>query len=170
MPRWLALISSSAVWIVGVPLVHAGLPWLLARVGPRYGWADGAPALANLLGLVPIAAGATLLVWVMPLHLARTPERVKLEWTPSYLLERGPYAFTRNPMYVGEVLLWLGQALLYGRVAVLGVGLLLFSAMHWQVIPREERALEERFGEPYRAYLRRVPRWLGRPRGGATAR
>lgn len=55
----------------------------------------------------------------MVLHVTRTPARVKLEWTPTYLLRNGPYAFTRNPMYVAELALWFGWALLYGSVAVL---------------------------------------------------
>jgi protein-S-isoprenylcysteine O-methyltransferase Ste14 len=170
MPRWLAVVVASLVWIVGVPLAHGGIPWLIASYGTRWGWTDGSPALSNLLGLVPIAAGAVCLFWVMALHLARTPARVKLEWTPTYVLEHGPYAFTRNPMYVGELLLWAGQAILYGSVAVLGGGVLLFLAMHVALIPREERALEARFGERYRDYLGRVPRWLGRPRRPVTAR
>jgi len=37
------------------------------------------------------------LVCVMPMHLARTPEHVKFDWTPTYVLEGGPYAWTRNP-------------------------------------------------------------------------
>ncbi len=170
MPRWLALIVSSLVWIVGVPLVHGGLPWWIASFGAHPGWTDAAPGVWNLLGLVPVAAGAVALVWVMRMHLARMPEHVKLEWTPTYVLERGPYAFTRNPMYVGEILLWLGQAILYGSIAVLAVGVGLCLAMNFLAIPREERALEGRFGEPYRDYLKRVPRWLGRPRRGVTAR
>jgi protein-S-isoprenylcysteine O-methyltransferase Ste14 len=170
MPRWLALIASSLVWIVGVPLAHAGIPWLIASFGARHGWVGGAPGAWNLLGAAPMAAGAAWLLWVMPLHLGRTPARVKLEWTPGYLLERGPYAWSRNPMYVGELLLWLGQAILYGSLGVLAGGALLALAMRFGAIPREERALEARFGERYRDYARRVPRWLGARRSGVSGR
>jgi len=93
---------------------------------------------------------------------ARTPERVKLRWTPPYLLTRGPYLITRNPMYVGELALWLGWALFYGSVAVIAGLLVLWVVVNWLVLPREERALEAHFGEPYRQYKIAVPRWFGR--------
>jgi protein-S-isoprenylcysteine O-methyltransferase Ste14 len=98
----------------------------------------------------------------MVLHVARTPEQAKLEWTPTYLLRSGPYAFTRNPMYVAELALWFGWALFYGSVAVLIGFLVLWMGMNFRVIPREERALEARFGDIYHQYRDRVPRWLGK--------
>jgi protein-S-isoprenylcysteine O-methyltransferase Ste14 len=116
----------------------------------------------NLLGLIPIIIGTACLVWIMVLHVARTPEQVKLEWTPIYLLRSGPYACTRNPMYVAELALWFGWALFYGNVAVLIGFLFLWMVMNFRVVPREERALEARFGDTYLQYKNRVPRWLGR--------
>ena len=77
--RWLALALAPAVWAVVVPAVHAGIPWALSHLGPRYGWADGEPAGWNLLGFVPVAVGAVLLVWVMVFGFSqfrRLPERL----------------------------------------------------------------------------------------------
>jgi len=88
----------------------------------------------------------------MVLHLGRTPERVELEWTPKYLLMRGPYVFTRNPMYVAELALWLGWALFYGSVPVFVGFVVLGVVMNFVAVPREERALEARFGEAYLQY------------------
>jgi protein-S-isoprenylcysteine O-methyltransferase Ste14 len=164
MPRWLARSVALLVWIVGVPLAHGVIPWVISFVTPRYGWGAGYPGTWNLLGLIPIIVGTACLVWIMVLHVARTPEQVKLEWTPTYLLRRGPYALTRNPMYVAELALWCGWALLYGSVAVLIGFLFLWMVMHFRVIPREERALEARFGEVYLHYKNAVPRWLGKTR------
>ena len=65
IPRWLALALAPVVGLVGIPAVHAGIPWALSRLGPRYGWADGEWAGWNLLGYVPVAVWAVLLVWVM---------------------------------------------------------------------------------------------------------
>jgi protein-S-isoprenylcysteine O-methyltransferase Ste14 len=164
MPRWMALLVALIVWVAGVPLAHGVMPWAISLLTPRYGWAGGRPGTWNLLGLIPIIVGTACLVWIMVLHLARTPERVELEWTPQYLLRRGPYVFTRNPMYVAELALWLGWALLYGSVAVLIGFLLLVVVMNFRVVPREERVLEARFGETYRRYKDTVPRWLGKTR------
>src|SRR3954471_10732178 len=64
IPRWLAIALSPIVGLVGFPAVHAGIPWVLSHLGPRYGWDDGGPAGWNLLGYAPVAVGAALLVWI----------------------------------------------------------------------------------------------------------
>ena len=166
IPRWLMVVVGLVIWLVGIPLVHGGLPRLLSRLGPRYGWADGCPGAWNLLGLIPVAAGVAGLAWILGLALVRIgdlPERMRLGLTSPYLLTSGPYAFSRNPMYVADVVLWVGWACFYGSVAVL-IGLLALSPVGLIVVPREERGLEARFGETYRQYKQTVPRWLGKRR------
>jgi protein-S-isoprenylcysteine O-methyltransferase Ste14 len=65
-------------------------------------------------------------------------------------------------MYVAGLLAWLGWTLFYGSPAVL-IGLaLLWALFTFRVIPREERQLEDLFGEEYLDYKRTVRRWLGR--------
>jgi protein-S-isoprenylcysteine O-methyltransferase Ste14 len=100
----------------------------------------------------------------MVLHFAQTPEKVELEQTPKYLLRRGPYTFTRNPMYLAELALWLGWALFYGSIAVFIGFLVVWVLMNFMVVPREERNLEARFGQTYLRYKNTVPRWLGKTR------
>ena len=114
-----------------------------------------------MIGFVPVALGIAVLVWVMILGFAETPERVEVGLTPSFLLMRGPYAYTRNPMYVAELGLWLGWAIYYGSALVLVGFMLLWPVTNFIILPREERALEEHFGEHYRQYMKSVPRWLG---------
>ena len=76
------------------------------------------------------------------------------------LIEQGPYRLSRNPLYVGLLLLYLAIALLAPSVWAL----LLFPAavllVWWGAIRPEERFLHERFGEPYDASRSRVRRWL----------
>jgi protein-S-isoprenylcysteine O-methyltransferase Ste14 len=154
--RRAGLALSLVVWIAGVPLAHGVVPWLLSRVGPRF------ESSLNALGLIPIAFGAALLAWVMRHHVARAregPERVEIDWKPKHLLAAGPYRWSRNPMYVGEIALWLGWALWFGSPVVLAGAVLLALAMQ-RAIVREERALLDAFGDEYRAYRETVPRWL----------
>lgn len=82
-------------------------------------------------------------------------------WSPSTaLVTDGPYRFSRNPMYVGFAVTYLGLAIgLDSLAAVIGL-IPCLLLMNWGVIAREERYLEARFGEPYRAYRRSVRRWL----------
>jgi protein-S-isoprenylcysteine O-methyltransferase Ste14 len=80
--------------------------------------------------------------------------------TSKVLVTGGFYRFTRNPMYLGMVLAQLGFALWLRSVSPL-LPIVAFTAIiRWNFIAGEEQFLEEIFGEPYRAFRRRVPRWL----------
>ena len=163
IPRWLAIVLSPIVWLVAIPAAHAGIPWTLSHLGLRHGWAHGHPSGWNLLGYVPLAIGAILLVWIMMYGLSQyrvLPKRVPIDWSPAILMTGGPYAISRNPMYIAELALWLGWTILYGSVPML-IGLTVLGVIVAQLAPREERALEAKFGDIYRQYKARVPRWLG---------
>ncbi len=163
IPRWLAIALSPIVGLVGFPAAHAGVPWALSHLGARYGWADGGPAVWNLLGYAPVAVGAVFLMWIIVFGLTQyrnLPERVPIDWSPAILMTGGPYAISRHPMYVGELALWLGWAILYGSIPIL-IGFAVLGAVITRLAPREERALEAKFGDVYRRYKAQVPRWLG---------
>src|SRR5262249_51986248 len=98
---------------------------------------------------------------------AELPERVELNWEPKILMTRGPYAYSRHPMYLAELGLWFGWAVLFGSFIVLA-GFMVLCVVVSILAPREERALEAKFGEQYRLYRARVPRWVGIPRDGST--
>ena len=164
LPRWMAPILGLFVWLVAIPLGHGVLPWAISLLAPRHGWVTGHPGGWNFIGLIPVVVGIALLIWIMVLGLAQTselPERVRLDWTPKFLLRRGPYAFTRNPMYLAELGLWLGWAIFYVSAGVLGGFLVLCVVVNF-VVRREERDLEAQFSEVYLEYKRKVPRWLGK--------
>jgi protein-S-isoprenylcysteine O-methyltransferase Ste14 len=80
--------------------------------------------------------------------------------TPSTLVTSGPYRFTRNPMYVGLTLIYLGVA--GTRLEIWpAIGLpLLLAYINFLVIPVEEKNLRGVFGEDYQKYGERVGRWL----------
>lgn len=76
------------------------------------------------------------------------------------LVTEGVFAGSRNPIYVADALLLVAHAAWLGRpLTLLGVPALV-AALEPQVLA-EEAALAERFGEDYRAYRARVPRWVG---------
>lgn len=86
-------------------------------------------------------------------------------WAPqdtSALVTDGPNALTRNPMYVGLALGLVGTGLLSGRPWTAAAALGLLASLTPQV-EREEAALADSFGDAWRAYVDRTPRWLGRP-------
>jgi protein-S-isoprenylcysteine O-methyltransferase Ste14 len=81
----------------------------------------------------------------------------------------GPYAYTRNPLYLGSALMGAGFALAGGSWILALACMLLFAAIYWPVIRREEEYLRREFGEVYDGYAQRVPLFLPRfrrPAGG----
>ena len=82
-------------------------------------------------------------------------------WKPvSALVVSGPYRWTRNPMYVGLTLWYLGiTAWVNALWPLLALPMALLT-MHYGVIRREEAYLERQFGEEYRRYKATVRRWL----------
>lgn len=78
------------------------------------------------------------------------------------LTTHGPYAFTRNPLYLGSGLIGLGFAIASGRPAfLLGFGAF-FAVIYGRAMVQEERRLERNFGEEFRAYASAVPRFFPR--------
>lgn len=150
------------VWTLGAVTMHAAVPFELSMLGDR----AGRPArrlVPRSTGLVMVAAGAGLMAWALAAHVEAVPQGWALEsgLTPRYLLRRGPYRLSRNPMYAGEAVVWLGWALFYGRLAV-WAGLVIECAAFTAIVRWEERHLLDRFGSEYGAYLAEVPRWVPR--------
>ena len=85
------------------------------------------------------------------------------------LAMNGPYAYTRNPLYLGSTLMGAGFALAGGSWILALACMVLFAAIYWPVIRREEEYLRREFGEVYDHYAQRVPLFLPRfrrPAGG----
>jgi len=72
----------------------------------------------------------------------------------------GPFRFTRNPLYLALTGLYVGITLLADALWPLLLLVPVLVVLQWGVVAREERYLEAKFGEPYRAYKARVRRWV----------
>ncbi len=155
-------ILFGAALILGLSL-HAIAP---VRIAPLPG---GTP---RLTGVALIVIGLLFSVAVMrAFRSAGTHVSPYRETTR--LVCAGPYRHTRNPDYIGQTLMYGGIALVansWWPLFLLPPTLLL---IHYGVIRREERYLEAKFGQEYRDYRARVPRWLPRPKrpgaGGVRA-
>jgi protein-S-isoprenylcysteine O-methyltransferase Ste14 len=158
LPHWVALILTPVVFLLG----HFAVPQELSVLSTRHGWAHGRPGRRNLLGLIPIGTGSAGLVWCLRLHFVGARGSFEMERAQNYLVVRGPYQFTRNPMYLCGMLIWLGWIIFYGSVAVLAGAVVFWGSVAGLVVPWEERKLETRFGETYLRYKNSIPRWLGK--------
>jgi protein-S-isoprenylcysteine O-methyltransferase Ste14 len=109
-------------------------------------------AILVTLGLLIVAAG------LFRFRQAGTdPEPWK---TSSTIVRKGIYRSTRNPMYLGMAIIYLGLAIGFASIAVPALFPFLILAIRTQVIAREERYLEAKFGDDYRSYKADVRRWL----------
>ena len=112
-----------------------------------------------LTGLVLMATGLLLALWaVLAFRRARTsilPFRAA-----TAMVRDGPYGFTRNPMYVGMILGYLGLGMVFNTVWPIMLLPVVVWALVKLVVQREESYLEAVFGDAYRAYRRDVRRWL----------
>jgi protein-S-isoprenylcysteine O-methyltransferase Ste14 len=147
----------------GAVAMHAALPYQLSRLGGRAGPPARTTPAVRTAGLLTVAAGASLMAWAFAAHYQAAPRGWAVQPLPAsdYLVRAGPYRLSRNPIYTGESVVWLGWSLFYGRPAVWAGSAILCAA--WPAIVRwEERRLLEQFGDDYRAYLAQVPRWVPR--------
>jgi len=117
-----------------------------------------------VLGGAALALGLALIVQTVALF-ATVGEGTLAPWDPTErLVVRGPYRRVRNPMISGVLCVLLGEALLFGSIAVLAWFAFVFvlNAVYFPLV--EEPDLQQRFGADYEAYRAAVPRWLPRLR------
>ena len=111
------------------------------------------------LGLLPISVGAVIVVWCIWDFAASGRGTLAPVDPPRQLVVRGPYRCVRNPMYVGVVVILLGEALLFQSFPLVVYTIFFFVAVQCFVVLYEEPALRRKFGESYEAYCHRVHRW-----------
>ena len=108
----------------------------------------------GITGLSVAAMGVTQFKKAQTTVNPKTPENA------TQLVTSGIYQYTRNPMYVGLVLILLGWALYLSHILTLVLLAVFISYMtRFQILP-EERVMTQKFGDKYRAYLARVRRWV----------
>jgi protein-S-isoprenylcysteine O-methyltransferase Ste14 len=138
-------------------LIMAVMMWLISRATPSLH--VDVPA-ANWLAVVLFSVGlGTGLSGVLTFLRAKTTLNPTKPHASS-MVTWGIYALSRNPMYVGGLIMLLGWALFVSNALAFVVlpGYVLYIN-RFQIAP-EERALTRLFGQPYEAYQRRVRRWL----------
>lgn len=118
--------------------------------------------LPPLLGWATMAAALGLDVWAMA-TMARARTNILPHRAADQLVTTGPFGLSRNPIYVGNVLLLLGLAVGLGSLWMLAAAAVDALATHRLAVLREERHLAARFGDAWTAYAARTPRWIGLP-------
>jgi len=78
----------------------------------------------------------------------------------TLIVTKGAFRHTRNPMYLGLITMLIGASILLGTFSPLIVIPIIFLILHTKFVLREEKWMEEWFGEPYLEYKNKTPRWL----------
>jgi len=118
------------------------------------------------LGAGFVAGGEALRLWAVR-HIGVISRTRSDRLGP--VVETGPFALIRNPLYVGNLALWVGFTLGARLVWLVPVVVVVLGLEYHAIVRWEESLLESRRGDEYRAYAGRVPRWIPRV-GGPPSR
>ncbi|MFC3326473.1 methyltransferase family protein [Mesorhizobium cantuariense] len=140
---FLGFLAAAAVLETVIPL-----PALAAQAPARY--LSGAVLAACGFGIIFMAAG----------RFRAAGTNIPPTLPTTALVVDGIYRRTRNPFYLGATLVYLGLGVAAGSFWAIGLVVPLLWVINTGVIAREERYLERKFGDTYRAYKARVRRWI----------
>ena len=149
-------------------LMHVPVPWvfvltyllgaILESIRPATIRPEAA-LVSTVAGGVLFAVAAVIAGWSLVLF-----RRARTTTVPGKssvkLVTWGPYRFTRNPMYVGLILAYLGEAGLQKQIWPVVLLPFTVAYINWTVIPVEEAKLEEAFHNEYKQYCLQVRRWF----------
>lgn len=143
---------------VALGVLVATLMWFASWVMPAFAFHF---PIHRVLSVTMAAVGAIISgLGIVAFRQARTTVNPMKPDAASALVVSGVYGLTRNPMYLGFLLMLLGWAIFLSNVlAFLFLPAFIFYMNRFQIQP-EERALQSLFGPPFLAYTRQVRRWL----------
>ena len=140
-PIWMFLflaLAGAASWL---------LPWQ-------------APLRSVWLGVALVILGLVVSQSAFFLFQSEGTEVMPHSETNAKLVVRGPYRFTRNPMYLGLTIFSLGIAFWVGTPPMFAVPAFVFATCNWVHIPFEEAKMRRQFGAAYDDYTANVRRWI----------
>ncbi len=141
--------------LLGLIALGIMLQWFAPVGGGLFVWgADG------LLAGVLLSATGVLIASTAMRAFTQAGATVMPNRPNATLVKAGLYKYSRNPMYVGLILIYAGFAALLGSVWALILLPVFVAYVRYFAIAREEAYLKRRFGEVYVAYMRKIPRWF----------
>jgi protein-S-isoprenylcysteine O-methyltransferase Ste14 len=143
------------------PPVWALIYALLAgAAGTAWPWRRVIDLRVLPLGAALLAGGLALSLWAAFLFRAEGTELNPTSPSNKKLVIRGPFRWTRNPMYLAIVIFTLGLAFAIGALPMFAVPLLVYATANFVHIPFEEAKMRRQFGAAFDDYAARVRRWL----------
>jgi protein-S-isoprenylcysteine O-methyltransferase Ste14 len=129
-------------------------------VSAAVAWRSVVDLKVRPIGAMLLVIGFGFSVWAALLFRSEGTALNPTSKTNRTLVIRGPFRFTRNPMYLGLVVFTLGLAFYVGSLPMFAVPLLVFVTVDRVHIPFEEAKMRQQFGAAFDDYMARVRRWL----------
>lgn len=147
--------------LIYVPLFILLFGWLALNVrvyDEKLG--VGLPQWVSIIGIVSMAVGSILILICVGFFVIRGQGTPAVFDPPREFVAVGPYAYVRNPMYIGGFILLVGFGLYHLSVSILILAVILIVVFHFFVLIVEEPTLERLFGKSYLDYKKKINRWL----------
>jgi protein-S-isoprenylcysteine O-methyltransferase Ste14 len=143
-----AVLFRNRGWL---PVLFLGVPLLVPGLMTPVNWAIGGAliVLGEAVRLAGVAAAGTV-----TRRRSRNVQR---------LVTYGIFGWVRNPLYVGNFLIWMGFVVISGVLWFLPIAVFVFAIEYSLIVRYEEGVLESIFGQEYVDYKTKVPRWWARP-------
>jgi len=113
----------------------------------------------NITGILLVILGLLISIWG-----GKTFRKSKAPIIPgskpTKTVTSGPFKFSRNPMYLGFVIILLGYGIILGSIIGFLAAVGFFLVMHFGFIPFEEKLMEKHMGKKYLAYKNKVRKWI----------
>lgn len=145
-------VDMPPLWLVAFLL----LPWSFKRIWPE---ARVDSEVLDLLGGLLVGGGVLLALLAVD-EMRRSTTTAMPHRTASTLVQGGVFRWSRNPIYLGDLLIYLGFCLFWGAAICAPLALALAWILTDRFIEPEEQRLTEAFGQAFEDYRNRTRRWL----------
>mgnify|MGYP001175622802 CR=1 FL=1 len=146
---WPPIITLAGIVLAVAAQYFLPLPWFTGFLGE----------FLFMLGILMIAGSLGLAIHAL-LTIRRHDTTVMPHRSADHLVTEGPFRFSRNPIYVGDVGVTLGLGFALGNLWMFAAAIATGILINRLAILREERHLENAFGHAYRNYRKKVRRWI----------
>lgn len=114
--------------------------------------------LSMAVGFLLVIAGECVRLWGVAI--AGSETRTTGPVGGTFLVTVGPFAYVRNPLYMGNIIMYFGIGIMANMPGLAIIGLIYFYLQYTLIVSLEEEALLKKFGEQYLQYVRSVPRFV----------
>lgn len=152
------IVSATIFW----PIVFILNPTIFLKINQYLGWPSFKNSIISSIGAIMIIIGI-LLIYKTTINFIKLGNGSPSPFAPTKKLVRCDiYDYSRNPMYIGYLILLLGEFLFTGQYILLFYTFLFFICINAFLIFYEEPELTKKFGPEYMEYCDKTPRWIGR--------